>query len=382
MEPGTALEFDQIRPYYDHEVQPVIQRLVTKPSFHVLFRHLFPGLPPEAIARQMADICDTATLQERVISKMVRNMLDQSSEGVTVSGLDALNPATGYLFISNHRDIILDPAILQVLMFEAGLPTSRIAIGDNLMVSNLVTDLMKLNKSFIVHREVERQHFYAHSMRLSRYIHHSITEENASVWIAQRNGRTKDGNDLTQTALLKMVLMAGEGSIDELVCRLNLRPMAISYEWEPCDGLKAEERFHLLAGAPYQKDDKAAMIQGIRKPKGRIHLAIGPDLCDDVRHICASTSNRNHQIRALCDLIDNFVHLNYRLWPGNYLAYEWVTGDTQFANRYSEEEKHHFDIHLESSIANLKGDPDTLRRLLLDMYAYPVANYLRAVEKA
>ena len=372
MEEDT-LSFDEIRPYHDHEVNEVLMRLTKKPSFFKLMKYMFPEESGESIVENFKHIHTTLSFQEKYISRAIRKMVRDSSSGLTYEGLEKLDPEKPYLFISNHRDIIMDSAILNVLLFEHGYNTTEIAIGDNLMVSSLVTDLMKLNKSFIVHRKVPMHDMLAYSTRLSKYIRTTLTDKQSSVWLAQRNGRAKDGDDKTQASLLKMLNISGQRSLAENYGELNIIPMAVSYEIEPCGALKAEEWVHEHLGITYEKDDKTGMIRGIRDPKGRIHLHIGEPISPSLKDI-PKDQKKNEWIQSLANLIDDQIFSLYKLWPGNYIASDVLSGTTEFADHYSQEEKEAFDQMLQKQVQAAKGDPDLLRMRLLSIYAKPVWN--------
>ncbi|MDP5172165.1 MAG: 1-acyl-sn-glycerol-3-phosphate acyltransferase [Bacteroidia bacterium] len=367
------LSYDHIRPYFDEEVPEVLQRLSEKPSFFMLMQYLFPEQSGETIVERFSNIRSVEQFQEEYIRHAIRRMLADSAGEVTIDGIDKLHPDRQYTFLSNHRDIILDPGILNVILKEQGFHTTKIAIGDNLLVSGLVTDLMKLNKSFIVHREVARSDLMAYSQRLSQYIRDQIVEEIDSVWIAQRSGRTKDGNDETHTGLLKMLNISGKGDAKENFRRLNLIPMAVSYEYDPCDGLKAEELCHLHAGIPYEKDDKVGMIRGIRDPKGRIHLAFGRPVNEWIDEL-PEPRNLNVWLRELADALDKEIHLHFRLWPSNFIAVDYLEGNERHAAAYSEMDKQAFDAHMVGQLAKRKGDPEALKKQFLQIYAAPVWN--------
>jgi len=363
-----VLSFDEIRPYYNHEVQEVFQRLLEKPSFFLMMGVLFPELSKEQIMEDISSLRSVEEFQAGYIHETLNRILSLSSKGLSIDGLQNLNPHTPYLFLSNHRDIILDSAFLNVKLHDEGFPTTRIAIGDNLMVSRLITDLMKVNKAFIVHRSVPRQEIMAYSERLSRYIRHSIQEEKSSIWLAQRSGRTKNGKDETATSILKMLAMSGKADRVHSFQELNILPMAISYELEPCDALKAEETYHHQHDIPYDKDDKLAMLTGIRAPKGRIHIQVGQPLKEKLKGL-PQTDNKNEWYKALTQLIDREIQGLYKLWPTNYLACDLLQGRRIYANRYSEEERKIFVNTMHERLASVKGDKEELKRLYLNIYA-------------
>ncbi len=370
----SPLSYDAIRPYHEEEIPEVLQRLSQKPSFALLMRYLFPEQSIQQIEAKFAAIRNVDEFQDQYIRHAVWRMLKDSAGEVTWEGFEQLQPGKKNVFLSNHRDIILDSAILNVLLKDAGFSTSKIAIGDNLLVSGLVTDLMKLNKSFIVHRDVARQDMLAYSQRLSAYIREQIVKGIDSVWVAQRNGRTKDGNDQTHTGLLKMLNVSGSGTPVENFRELNLIPMSISYEFDPCDGLKAEEMVHLHQGISYEKDDKEGMIRGIRDPKGRIHLCLCTPL-DQLIDQLPEPRNLNAWLRELADLLDHEIHHRYRLWPSNFIAADLLSGDNCHAHAYGGEEARRFQAHMETQLTGRKGDPALLRDQFLRIYATPVWNW-------
>lgn len=370
--PELDQRFDEIRSYYDHEVNDVLRRLTTKPSFFLLMSYLFPEMGQEEIVRTIHGINSTREFQKELIYRAIMGVLKDSSDGLTIEGFDRIDPDKAHLFISNHRDIILDSAILNVTLFERGHDTTHIAIGNNLMVSPLVTDLMKLNKSFVVHRDIPRHQLFPYSERLSAYIR-AVIRNGDSVWMAQKSGRTKDGDDRTHTGLMKMLNITGEHDIKENFRELNIIPMAISYEYEPCDHLKTEELVHNKLGLSYEKDDKLSMIKGIRDQKGRIHMAFGKPVCQDLEQL-DPIQNRNEWIREFCLMIDRQMHQLYRLWPGNYIAADWLKNQEIHKEHYSPAQKEAFTDYIHQRIEGLEGGRENLLQQILEIYAIPVFN--------
>ncbi|MCB0843984.1 MAG: 1-acyl-sn-glycerol-3-phosphate acyltransferase [Bacteroidetes bacterium] len=377
--PNNESRFDEIRPYHNHEVNEVLTKLTEKPSFYALMAYFFPHLSGEAIAEKFINIKNTHEFQEQIISHAIKRILRESTDRVTISGLENIKKGEAYLFLSNHRDIILDSAILNIVLFDMGFGTTRIAIGDNLMVSGLVTDLMKLNKSFVVHRNVPRNQLYEYSERLSAYIRMSIGEK-SSIWLAQKSGRTKDGNDQTSSALMKMLSLSGGDDFKAGFKALNIVPMTLSYEFEPCDNLKAEELLCEEAGLDFIKDDKMSMIRGIREPKGRVHLSIGKPINPQLSQFDHIT-NRNEFIRHLVELLDQEIHQLYRLWPSNYIAHDLLNQRRDYTGYYSQEEKEQFRNYLRQRMRGLKSHPQKLYQKLLSIYAWPVMNKVNPKEK-
>ena len=289
-----------------------------------------------------------------------------------------------FTFISNHRDIVLDSAILDVLLYDAGFKTTcEIAIGDNLLSLPWVKDLVRVNKSFIVERNLPMREMLMASKRLAEYMHFVIEEKNDNVWIAQREGRSKDSNDRTQEAVLKMMTMGGTGSLADRLTQLHLVPLSISYEFDPCDYLKAKE-FQQRRDIPGWKkgpqDDLVNMKTGILGYKGRIHYHAAPCIDDFLDSLDADLP-KNDFYRIVAAHIDREIHRNYRLYPVNYLAMDMLAGNNAHAAHYSEDDKVRFEQYLATQIdkIDLKDkDEAFLRERILTMYAHPAINYLAA----
>lgn len=371
------LNFESIRPYEDHEVQTVFNRLKNEESFLKLIGFLYPDSPPTLFLDSLKNVSTIRQFQEEVISAYVIDIIDKTTNGVSVEGLDNLNRDVAHLFISNHRDIILDPAILNVLLFNNGANTTEIAIGDNLLIYPWITDLVKLNRTFIVKRNLPLKQMLESSRLLSQYIRYTLTEKKHSIWIAQREGRSKDGNDRTQVSLLKMLNISGQESIMKNFKQLNIVPVSISYEFDPCDYLKAKE-FQLKRDDPnYQKtkdDDLMHMGTGLRGRKGRVHFAFGKPLQEELNPIDALTV-KNDQFSALAEIIDSHVHQNYKLWPSNYIAWDIFNNSQQYSDNYSNEEKVIFLEYVEDHISRIpEMDRDFIFNSLMEMYANPLEN--------
>lgn len=375
------LSFDAIRPYFDHEAGEAIERIIQKPSFYLLMGYFFPDWDQEEIKKQMLQIDSIYQFQKNIIHKAIRKIVSDSTNGLTWDGIEELDTEKAHLFVSNHRDIIMDPALLNILLFEHKLKTTSIAIGDNLMFSDLVSTLMKLNKSFVVNREGTPQQIYNYSQRLSAYIRNLITKDE-SVWIAQRNGRAKDGNDQTQIALLKMFDISGSESFVNNFAQLHITPMAISYEYDPCDMLKVQEWYNKLQQPDYKKspeEDKMSIIQGIRGYKGRVHLSVGNIVSHELNEML-STENRNERYRKLASVIDQQIWEMYKLWPNNYIASDMLDGETHFSAYYTQEEKEKYLDYAETQLKQVKGEKEILFKRFLSMYAQPLRNQLSVVK--
>jgi 1-acyl-sn-glycerol-3-phosphate acyltransferase len=323
---NNASPFDDIRPYRDDEVRTVLNRVLADAEFlGALARFRFPSLPRcllaaskllirWTLARETRQVCDVQSFQA-VVAKYMQHMVSSTTTAITFTGLDQLRAGEAYLFVSNHRDIAMDPAFVNWAMFASDMNTVRIAIGDNLLTKPFASDLMRLNKSFLVRRgETAPRKIYAALKHLSAYIHHSIVNEKASVWIAQREGRAKDGLDRTEEAIIKMFAMSKskEQSLSDFIRSLHIVPVAISYEWDPCDIPKARELYHKATHGTYQKDtheDVQSIAAGIAGQKGRVHVSFGDVLRMDFENT-----------EGVAAEIDRQILSNYRLWPSNYLA--------------------------------------------------------------
>lgn len=328
-------EFEAIRPYADAEVRPVLERVLADDAFLSTITHYrFPRLAgplgwllkpliARYLRREVAGVDSVAKLQDRVESYVDRS-IEHASDGITYSGLERLQKGRAYLFLSNHRDIVMDPALVNYALYHAGLPTPRLAIGDNLLQKPFVSDLMRLNKSFIVHRSLTgRREKLAAFQTLSAYINHSIRNEDASIWIAQAEGRAKDGDDRTDSAILKMFHMSRKDEEFAAVMReLHLVPISISYEYDPCDLAKARELYIRASTGSYNKapgEDDTSIAQGITGYKGRIHIDFN-----------AEVAAPDADAKLLAQSIDRSILGNYRLFPVNYLAYAmWEERDPQ-----------------------------------------------------
>lgn len=370
---------DQIfQPYSEQEVPEIMQRIVSYKEFPVLIPYAFPDREVSEIADILLGCKNTREFQQRFMAEMIRSFVGRTSTEYTVSGTENIDPGKSYLYIGNHRDIILDSGMLQVLLIDLGLETSEMSIGKNLMVNDLISDLGKANKMIPVERNGTSRELLRSSAVLSAYIRSSVTERDMSVWIAQRNGRAKDGNDKTEAALLKMLNMSGSRSLYENFKELNIIPVSTSYEIEPCDVLKVREIYESGQGGYVKKpgEDAQSMATGLIQPKGRIHLSVGR-VINDIIPDNASNATINESLNELAGIIDKEIYRNYKLWPSNYIAYDMLKGD-RFSDLYTTEDKEKFSIYVDDSLKKLDGDRDKLSHHFLMMYANPVINKINS----
>jgi hypothetical protein len=367
--------FDDIRPYYDHEAKDAMQKLKQDPLFMQLVNYIWPGMTKDEAFAKAEKVNDNMSFQLEFMHQAIRVIVARSSDGLTSSGFDNIDPSSAYLYIANHRDILLDSAILQILLVEHGFKTSEITFGNNLMQGPFITDFGKLNRMFTVVREGNSRELYEISQRLSADIRHTIVEKNVSVWIAQRNGRTKDGYDLTQTGLLKMLNLSSKKNFAESMKEMNIVPLCISYEYEPCDDLKVQELYLSSLHSKYVKapgEDLNSIVTGIKQHKGRIHMAVGKPIISELDEIDKAYSNENEKIKQLVNIIDEQLYNNYKLWPVNYIASDIANNSNADSSKYTPEEKEKFIDYINQKVSKLKGDEQTLFNLFITMYSNPV----------
>ena len=378
-------EYDEIRPYLPEELPQVFEELIADPEFQAAIGYAFQGMPFEQIAAAMRASKDNLEFQKNIVYPFVKGVVQKLSSGLTVS-YDNKESMAASLCMSNHRDIIMDSAFLCILFVETVGNTVEIAIGDNLLIRPWIKKLVRVNRSFIVQRSASIREMLASSKRLSSYIHHTITERKQPIWIAQREGRAKDSNDRTQEGLIKMLSMYSGGDIIDALKVLNIAPTTISYEYDPCDYLKAKE-FQQKRDNPEHKkspmDDLINMKAGMFGYKGGIHYHVAACINDEIDAIDRSLG-KNEKTAAVARIIDKHIHKNYKFWAINYYFYELLTGDTRFADKYTAEEKAKLDAYLQGQIEKVdlpNRDDDFCRTKILEMYANPVINYLKAVEE-
>lgn len=371
-------KFDAIRPSFDSEVNEAILSSMNHPMMKALMNFTFPDVEDEVWKKQLSKTHSIRDFQCNFIYHSVQNILEKSSDGLTTSGFEKLEKNTAYLFISNHRDILLDTTLLNTCLFEHGLNMTASAIGDNLVKKSFLKVLAKLNRNFLVLRGLSPREMLQSSKLLSEYIGQLLLHENRSVWIAQREGRTKDGNDATNPGVLKMIAMASEekNSMDYFK-KLKIVPVSISYEYDPTDALKMPQLLAEANNEIYTKEkneDFVTLISGVMGQKKRIHIHIGEFLDEKIDAIKAECDNSNKQIQALAQAIDDSILSTYKLWPTNYVAYDILNNTTTFSNLYTENEKSLFERRLEMRIDH--NNPLALQSFLA-MYANPVVNKLK-----
>ena len=381
----TPACFDTIRPFEAEEIAGVVDRLFAEPQFGQIVGSLFPGQPLDRLRMGLRSCPDLLTLQKTFIYPLVKDLLGKCSQGISFDCTALPNREGNYTFVSNHRDIVLDSAFLDVLLVDNGFSTTaEIAIGDNLFGLPWIEPLVRLNKSFIVRRGIGMREMLAASKLLSSYMHYAIGEKNENIWIAQREGRAKDSDDRTQESLLKMLAMGGEGSAAERLKALHIVPLAISYEYDPCDYLKAKEFQQKRDNPDFRKskaDDLLNMQTGIFGFKGRIHYAAAP-VADEWLDTLADFPKADF-FAAVAERMDKEIHRRYRLFECNYVAADLLENDSRFADHYTAEGRSRFEQYLTERIAMVDlpdRDDAFLRERMLTMYANPLYNQLAALD--
>ncbi len=378
-------QFDAIRPFEPSELPEVFDRLLQNEQFLQVLAYLYPGVPKEAIGMKMHQCRTNLDFQKAFCYDFLKNLLAKASLGITAD-FHNIDIKKRHTFVSNHRDIVLDSALLHVELIDAGSDTTtEIAIGDNLLKLPWVKDIVRLNKSFIVERSLPMRQMLMASKRLSDYMHFVIAEKNDNVWIAQREGRAKNSDDRTQEAILKMMTMGGEGTIAERLKALHIVPLAISYEFDPCDWLKAREMQLRRDVADWKKgpmDDVISMQTGIMGYKGHIHYHSAPCIDQWIDSLPADMSKTDFYA-AVAQHIDHEIWRGYRLYPSNYVALDLLRGNNDMASHYTEADRTAFEKYLEGQLAKINDLPNAdhtfLRKRMLEMYANPAINQLSVV---
>ncbi|MBQ2030427.1 MAG: 1-acyl-sn-glycerol-3-phosphate acyltransferase [Bacteroidaceae bacterium] len=378
-------EFDDIRPYIPEELPGVFDELEQDEHFKSVVAQVMPGIPFAAIM-QKARACHSLLDFQKAFSYDLMQMLMTRFTDGTDMDINDLDKTKNYTFISNHRDIVLDSAFLSKLLLDNGFTnTVEIAIGDNLLSLPWVKKLVRLNKAFKVKRSVHGREKLLASMQLGRYIHFAVKEKKENIWIAQRQGRAKTSDDRTQESVLKMMAFGGEGSIKERLKEINIVPLSISYEFDPCDFLKARELQEKRSNPDFKKrenEDNISMQTGIMGYKGHVHY----QACACINHWLDEQPDdlpKNDLIALVARHIDHEIHSHYRLYANNYIAYDQLNQTERFTQLYTPEEEKRFNDYLRGQIAKIdlpQPDHDFLTRSILEMYANPLLNYLKAAE--
>ena len=370
-------EFESISPYTDAEASEALGKLADHPAVGIASKNFFSQESPDFLKNILKQIKTVDQFQEMVMSKFVQWVLDNKAHNFSYDGIGNIDPEKTFLALSNHRDIILDPAITQLVLYKNGIPMTEIAVGDNLISNKEIEYLIRSNRMIKVIRGVSARELYLSSQMLSKYIRLNITNQRRSIWLAQRQGRTKDGFDTTEQGLLKMLDMSGGADFQKNFEELNIIPMSISYEIEPCDILKAREivisRTQKYVKAP--GEDFNSIMVGIMQPKGNIHLHIGKPLTSE-EIAAAADCDKNDRYQLIRNAVDKRVIEGYKLWPNNYIAYDILKQTDKYAANYTQEQKAQFMGYMQHQLGTVEPEvnSDELREVFLGIYANPVVS--------
>ena len=371
-------EFESISPYTDEEAVEALGKVADNPVITEVSQYFFPEESPDFLKKLLKSVKGIDDFQIMVMSKVVEWVLDHTAHIFSYDGVSNIDKTKGkFLALSNHRDIILDPAITQLVLYRNGIPMTEIAVGDNLITNKFIEYLIRSNRMIKVVRGISARELYLSSQMLSKYIRLNITEQKSSIWLAQRQGRTKDGADITEQGLLKMLDMSGTADFRKNFEDLNIIPMSISYEIEPCDILKAREllisRTQKYVKAP--GEDLNSILTGIKQQKGNIHLNIGKPLTSEEIAV-ASLCDKNDRYQLIRHAVDLRVIEGYRLWKTNYLAYDIVNKTTKYSDKYSVSDIDWFTDYMEHQLESVEKELDrpALKDIFLHIYANPVVS--------
>lgn len=379
-------EFDEIRPYTPEELPKIFEELLSDNDFKEVIKKVVPDTPIEALANTLRNCKTNLDVQKNIFYGLLHDIIKKCSDGFSFECSQISNKNKGYTFISNHRDIVLDSGFLSVGLIDSGFPTTvEIAIGDNLLIYPWIKKLVRVNKAFIVQRALSMRQMLESSARMSRYIHFAVTQKQENIWIAQREGRAKDSNDRTQDSVLKMLAMGVNGDIIDSLKELNIVPLSLSYEYDPCDFLKAQEmqlKRDIEGFKKSQQDDLINMQTGIFGYKGRIHFQTGPCINNELEELRGLP--KVEIFTKVSEIIDKYIHRNYRMYPGNYIACDMLNGNKSMAENYTLNDKAKFEAYLEKKISLINipnKDVDFLRHCILTMYANPAINHINAIKE-
>lgn len=380
-------DFNDICPYDDAVFHEKMARLVEEPGFINALTYTMPKEAIPGLVNELLKINTKYDFQHQIMFPFLEMLAKKTTAGITIGGTKHFNPSLNYTFITNHRDIVLDASFLNLAFLRQNMPTTEVAIGNNLLIFDWITDLVRLNKSFIVKRDTTIREALLAAKKLSGYIHHAILNKHQSVWIAQREGRAKDSSDHTQESLVKMLAMGGSGTFMENLKEINLMPVAISYEYDPNDYLKAREFLMKKRNPEFkksQRDDLFSMETGLLQFKGRVHFQLTPRINTKIDQIGVFRDN-NISARYICHIIDQAIHRSYEIFEINYIAFDILNNTNRFAAKYSEQQKIEFINYLDSQLDKIEFEDVTsaerayMKEMMLVMYANPLKNKLRSL---
>ena len=381
------LDFSDIAPYDDSVFHQKMEELVKEPGFLHAVNYTMPKEDVPMLIEELLRIDNKYDFQRQVMFPFLEMLVKKTTSSITMGGIKYLNPSLNYTFITNHRDIVLDASFLNLAFLRKGIPASEVAIGNNLLIYPWIEDLVRLNKSFIVKRNTSFREGLLAAKHLSAYIHFTILDKHESIWIAQREGRAKDSSDHTQESLVKMLALGGEGAFMDRLKEINLMPVAISYEYDPNDYLKAKE-FLLRRRDPdfkkSQRDDLFSMETGLLQFKGKVHFQLTPRINARIDQI-GDFRDVNTAAKYVCLLIDQAIHRSYEIFVINYVAYDMLNGGNRFARKYTDAERDAVENYMNSQLDKIDlpdittEEREYLRTMMLTMYANPLKNKLKTI---
>jgi hypothetical protein len=368
-------KYDHIRPYHDEEVNQALKAIGSHPMVKSMLKFIYPQANQEYIDEQLSNCNSIRDFQTSIITRGIQNVLSRSSHGLTTSGFDKLEKDTAYFYISNHRDILLDTCLINISLFYNDLIMTASAIGDNLVKKTFLMELARLNRNFLVQRDLSPREMLKSSKLMSEYMAEKVLIDNRSIWIAHREGRTKDGNDLTQQGVLKMIALGrGDYSVFDYFKKIKIVPISISYEFDPTDMYKMPELMAKHYEEEYIKssnEDFNSILKGLTGQKKRIHISAGDVLNLELDEIKNSLAPTNKKFQQLASLIDDKIHQYYKLWPTNYVAYDMLNNTDKYISHYSDKEKRQFERRVERRV---DCNDSVAVESFLSMYANPVLN--------
>ena len=370
-------EFESISPYTDEQASEALGKLADYPAVAQASRYFFPEESPDFLKNVLKQIKTIDQFQVLVMQRFVRWVLEHTARNFSYDGISNIDPNKKFLALSNHRDIIMDPAITQLVLYTNGIPMTEIAVGDNLITNEAIEYLIRSNRMIKVVRGISARELYLSSQLLSKYIRLNITEQKSSIWLAQRQGRTKNGYDVTEQGLLKMLDMSGTADFQSNFEALNIIPMSISYEYEPCDILKARETV-ISRKQKYVKaegEDFNSIMVGIMQPKGNVHLNIGKPLTSE-EIAAAAQCDKNDRYQLIRHAVDIRVIEGYRLWKNNYIAYDILNHSFRYSDKYTSADVETFVAYMEKQLDTVEPtlNREDLRKHFLEIYANPVVS--------
>ncbi|WP_302575902.1 acyltransferase [uncultured Duncaniella sp.] len=383
---APELDYTEIAPYDDSQFAERVAEMVKEPGFEHAVRWVLPDVDYEQFVSLLRSTRTKKDFQINIMQKFLEELEAHTSAGITMSGLENVKPELSYAFVSNHRDIVLDASFINLCFLRHGMRTSEVAIGDNLLIYDWITHLVKLNGSFIVKRNLPARQALEGAKQLSAYIHYAITGKHESIWIAQRQGRAKDSSDHTQESVIKMLALGGQGSVSERLAELNIFPVSISYEYDPNDYLKTREYLLKHRDPGFKKsqhDDLFSMETGLMGYKGRVHIAFSSCISSLIESISADT-DKQEVYRRVCHSIDCGIHGRYKIFPINYVSYDRAFDSDMYSDRYSSEEAAKVTAYIEGQLDKIDVPDITvqernfMRTYMYTMYANPLRNKLIA----